>query len=551
MYLLRNWSSAESHSKEEGAARAGPPVRARRQRAVARGHKRRAAQGQLVRGHVRRRRLGRAGVREARQGSRQGLPPREDEEEARRLPRRRRRPRLELDQVRRLGRRRLSLRRSRDVHPAPGPLGEGPEAHEGRVERAADLDVVGGDPLRRADARGVVGLAEGAVGVAPRRDVVRGLAVELAERVAAGARAELAQVRQQLARGVQRVAAHADLEQRRGRAERVRVVRERRVGREGGGRVPGPGERRAAVARQREDLVREVVGPVRGEEEPREGPAPRDVRRAARRALEGDQVRLRGEAQAPEELGEVQALVDAAARDVAPERGHGRRRPGAPGRQERPGRAQLAAQVERAQVRHRVLAPPRRRLPLTEERVVRLGRGGPLDGPQRPRAGRPVAQLRREALQIQVLGEVLAALHPEAVPDVDGVPRRDRLVRPAGRLGRHRRERRRRRRRLGVHGGRVARRRRGGDRDRAVRVDRLEREPGGARGRVGRRAAPRGEPGEHSAGRPHALQDSQVVVRVCRASGSSTHSRVGGALVFEMHSNNDCHTLRSCPGWRP
>ena len=164
--------------QEEGAARAGPPVRARRQRAVARGHKRRAAQGQLVRGHVRRRRLGRAGVREARQGSRQGLPPREDEEEARRLPRRRRRPRLELDQVRRLGRRRLSLRRSRDVHPAPGPLGEGPEAHEGRVERAADLDVVGGDPLRRADARGVVGLAEGAVGVAPRRDVVRGLMVE-------------------------------------------------------------------------------------------------------------------------------------------------------------------------------------------------------------------------------------------------------------------------------------------------------------------------------------------------------------------------------------
>ena len=127
--------------QEEGAARAGPPVRARRQRAVARGHKRRAAQGQLVRGHVRRRRLGRAGVREARQGSRQGLPPREDEEEARRLPRRRRRPRLELDQVRRLGRRRLSLRRSRDVHPAPGPLGEGPEAHEGRVERAMCLRV--------------------------------------------------------------------------------------------------------------------------------------------------------------------------------------------------------------------------------------------------------------------------------------------------------------------------------------------------------------------------------------------------------------------------
>ena len=33
------------------------------------------------------------------------------------------------------------------------------------------------------------------------------------------------------------------------------------------------------------------------------------------------------------------------------------------------------------------------------------------------------------------------------------------------------------------------------------------------------RAAPRGEPGEHSAGRPHALQDSQV--RACRASGSA------------------------------
>ena len=37
----------------------------------------------------------------------------------------------------------------------------------------------------------------------------------------------------------------------------------------------------------------------------------------------------------------------------------------------------------------------------------------------------------------------------------------------------------------------------------------------------GRRAAPRGEPGEHSAGRPHALQDSQLVVRACRASGSA------------------------------
>ena len=125
------------------------------------------------------------------------------------------------------------------------------------------------------------------------------------------------------------------------------MVRERRVGREGGGRVPGPGERRAAVARRARPSCAEShrAGPRRGGTT--RGPAPRAVRRAARRALEGDQVRLRGEAQAPEELGEVQALVDAAARDVR-QNAAWPPPPGAPGRQERPGRAQLAAQVERA-----------------------------------------------------------------------------------------------------------------------------------------------------------------------------------------------------------
>ena len=84
------------------------------------------------------------------------------------------------------------------------------------MERAADLDVVDGDPLRRADARGVVGLAEGAVGVAPRRDVVAALEVELAERevdgaVVAAPRADpqLAEVDDVLADDVELVASEA------------------------------------------------------------------------------------------------------------------------------------------------------------------------------------------------------------------------------------------------------------------------------------------------------------------------------------------------------
>ena len=191
--------------------------------------------------------------------------------------------------------------------------------------------------------------------------------------------------------------------------------------------------------------------------------------------------------------------------------------------------------------RHRAARPP-----LTEERVVRPAAAA-RRRPAAPARGPPVAQLRRWR-QIHTRRRACS-------PSSRGGPGRGRVPRyiasSAQRAARPLSPRAAPPLPAAFTTRRTRARRRRAHHDRAARGDRLEREPGGARGRVGRRAAPRGEPGVHSAGRPHALQDSQVVVRVCRASGSSTHPRVGGALVFEMHSPNDCHTLRSCPGWRP